>query len=158
MQKYDQKGFFFCVFFFLFCLTYVEPKLQSNEHNQADANDLPCLIWIFEYISYLPCCITLIVFNYCLHWIPISLSLVGLPDCWASSNQKSPVWDLTNHFWHIQSVIAPSPYSAQIFVHTHVCFSCIFTFLEIIKHNMPWYFFSSSIFNIKIATQKFTNF
>ena len=38
MQKYGQ-GFF--------CLIYVEPKHQSNEHNQAGANDFQCLIWIF---------------------------------------------------------------------------------------------------------------
>ena len=39
MRKYGQEGFF--------CLPYVEPKHQSNEHNQADANDFQHLIWIF---------------------------------------------------------------------------------------------------------------
>ena len=39
MQKYGQKGFFH--------LIYVEPKHQSNEHNQASANDFQRLIWIF---------------------------------------------------------------------------------------------------------------
>ena len=39
MQKYSQGGFFH--------LTYVEPKRQSDEHNQAGANDFQCLIWIF---------------------------------------------------------------------------------------------------------------
>ena len=39
MQKYGQEGFF--------CLTYVEPKHQSNSHNQAGANDFQRLIWIF---------------------------------------------------------------------------------------------------------------
>ena len=28
-------------------LTYVEPKHQSSEHNQAGANDFQRLIWIF---------------------------------------------------------------------------------------------------------------
>ena len=37
-------------------------------------------------------------------------------------------------------------------------FSCIFTFLEVIKHKMPKMLLFSSIFNIKIATQKFTSF
>ena len=39
MRKYGQKGFF--------RLTYVEPKCQSNSHNQAGANDFQRLIWIF---------------------------------------------------------------------------------------------------------------
>ena len=30
-----------------FCLTYVEPKHQSDSHNQAGANDFQRLIWIF---------------------------------------------------------------------------------------------------------------
>ena len=40
-----------------------------------------------------------------------------------------------------------------------LCFSCIFTFLEIIKSWMHWKFcIFSSMFNIKMAAQKFTNF
>ena len=39
MQKYGQEGFF--------RLNYVEPKHQSNEHNQAGAKDFQHLIWIF---------------------------------------------------------------------------------------------------------------
>ena len=31
MWKYSQEG----VFFFFFCLTYMEPKYQSNKHNQG---------------------------------------------------------------------------------------------------------------------------
>ena len=30
-----------------FHLTYVRPKHQSDEHNQAGAQDFQCLIWIF---------------------------------------------------------------------------------------------------------------
>ena len=56
-RKYSQEGFFH--------LTYVEPKHQNDEHNQAGANDFQRLIWIgyFEYVSYLPNGITLIVLN-----------------------------------------------------------------------------------------------
>ena len=32
-----------------FHLTYVEPKYQSDEHNQTCANDCQCLIWILWY-------------------------------------------------------------------------------------------------------------
>ena len=39
MRKYGQEGFF--------RLTYVDPKHQSDEHNQAGANDFHCLFWIF---------------------------------------------------------------------------------------------------------------
>ena len=38
-------------------------------------------------------------------------------------------------------------------------FSCVFTFLEIIKHNMPKMLLFSNILHFgKMATQKFTNF
>ena len=30
-----------------FRLPYMEPKDQSNEHNQAGEKDFQCLIWIF---------------------------------------------------------------------------------------------------------------
>ena len=39
MRKYGQEGFFH--------LTYGEPKHQSDELNQASANDFQRLIWIF---------------------------------------------------------------------------------------------------------------
>ena len=39
IREYGQEG--------VFCLTYVEPKHQSDEHNQASANDFQRLIWIF---------------------------------------------------------------------------------------------------------------
>ena len=35
------------VWFGFFCITYVEPRHQSNQHNQAGANDFQCLIQIF---------------------------------------------------------------------------------------------------------------
>ena len=39
MWKYGQEGFY--------GLTHVEPKHQSDEHNQAGTNDFHRLIWIF---------------------------------------------------------------------------------------------------------------
>ena len=39
MQKYGQEGFS--------RVTYVEAKHQSDEHNQAGANDFQRMIWIF---------------------------------------------------------------------------------------------------------------
>ena len=46
-----------------FHLNYVGPKHQSDEHNQAGAQDFQCLIWIFwifGYVGYLLCGLTLI--------------------------------------------------------------------------------------------------
>ena len=46
-----------------FHLNYVGPKHQSDEHNQAGAQDFQCLIWIFwifGYVGYILCGITLI--------------------------------------------------------------------------------------------------
>ena len=37
-------------------------------------------------------------------------------------------------------------------------FSCVFTFLETIKHSMPKMLHISFIFNVKMAAQKFTNY
>ena len=66
MQKYGQEGFF--------PLTYVEPKHQSNSHNQAGGNDIQCLVGYFEYAGYLPCGIKLIVLNYCFNLIAINFN------------------------------------------------------------------------------------
>ena len=41
------------LFRFGFCLTYVESKQQSNEHNQAGASDFQFLFGHFEYLGYL---------------------------------------------------------------------------------------------------------
>ena len=80
---------------------------------------------------------------------------ISLPDHGASPNDVSPARNVASHFWQGQSVTAPCPYMAQIFF---LDFSCIFTFLEIIKHKIQNILPFPSIFNIKIATQKFTSF
>ena len=95
----------------------------------------------FEYVSYLLRGIMLIVLNVS-SW---SLSTsTGPPNGGALSSKKSLAQNLANHFWHIGSVTAPSPYTAKIFFEG---FSCAFIFLEIIKHNMLKHCFllSSSI-------------
>ena len=54
-------------------------------------------------------------------WLPSTSS--GLPDRGASSSrEKSPTQSYTNHFWHIRSVTAPSPYTVQIFFCNSVAF------------------------------------
>ena len=39
----------------------------------------------------------------------------GVPNLGTLSSEKSPAQNFTNNLWYIQSVIAPSPYTAQIF-------------------------------------------
>ena len=75
----------------------------------------------------------------------------SLPNCGASSSEKSPARNFANHTWHFWSITAPSPQAAQIFFAFQFCISVFqkaFTFLEIIKHNMPKCCLFSSIFNI----------
>ena len=105
----------------------------------------------FEYVGYLPHGITLILLNYCFNLIGINFNWSTYRE--ALSSEKSPSWNITNHFWHIRSVTAPSPHAAQIFFYVSV-----FTFLEIINIICRKCCFFSSLFNITMATQKFTNF
>ena len=107
----------------------------------------------YEYVGYLLRGMMLIILSVSIWSLSASS---GLPGRGASSSGKSPAWNFTNHFWHVQSDTAPSPcHCTNLFLR----FSCIFTFLEIIKR-IIWRkcCFFSSTFSVKMATQKFTNF
>ena len=109
-------------------------KHQSNEHNQALQMIFSTWFGYFECVGYPPCGITLIALNYCLDLIFINFNWSTPPWSivqWEISSTNLQ-WFFANHFWHVWSVTAPSPYT-NLFLR----FSCIFTFLEIIKHNMP---------------------
>ena len=144
MRKYGQEGFFH--------LIYVEPKHQSDEHNQSGANDFQHLIWIFWVCWLSPVwynvdcspCLNLIAINF--NWSTRPWSIVQ----WEISSTKLRKALLI----HLISRSTFSKHCTNLFLH----FSCVFTFLEIIKHNMPKMLLFSSIFNIKISTQKCTNF
>ena len=76
----------------------------------------------------------------------------------SSSSQKSPAWNFTKHFWCVRSVTTPPPHTAQIFFFFWH-FSWRFYLSWNKKNIICWKcHISSSIFNIKMATQKFTNF
>ena len=65
------------------------------------------------------------------------------------------------HHETLQTTFDTFDHSQHLFCTLHNFFlhiSCVFTFLEIIKYNMPKCYIFSSIFNIKMATHKFTNF
>ena len=107
----------------------------------------------FKYVGYFQHGIMWIILNWCLNLIALNFN-------WSTQlcsivSEKFLGWNFANHLWQIWSVTAPSPYSAHIFC---TVFSCTFTFLEIIKHNMPKCCFFPSIFSIKVDTQNFTNF
>ena len=100
----------------------------------------------FKYVSYFLRSIMLIVLNYCFNLIAINF------------NWSTWLWSIVQ--WKISSTklckpvltrsISHSTFSIQC-TNLFVRFSCIFTFLEIIKHNMLKMLLFSSIFNIKMA-------
>ena len=113
-----------------FRLTSVEPKHQNNSHNQAGANDFQHLIWIFWV-----CRLSLAWYNVdhsqlMSRFDRYQLQLVypTMEHCPARNLQHETsqttfdTFDQSQHLFHI--------------LHKSLCFSCIFTFLEIIKHNM----------------------
>ena len=133
-----------------FCFTYVEPKHQSNEHNQTGANDFKHLIWILW-----------------VHWLsPVWFKI----DCSQSMSRFDPYqpqlvwgwpwciiqWEISSMKLHKALLTCKTSYSTfslhctNLFLH----FSCVFTFLEIVQ---PKYWFFSSILTITVAIQKFTN-
>ena len=118
-----QEGFF--------CLAYEKSKQHNNEHNQGGANDIQSLIWIFWICQVSPAWYNIDHSQY-LHLITINLS-------W-SARSWSIIQQDTSSMKHRKPVltclISPSTFSihcTNLFWH----FSCIFTFLKIIKHNMP---------------------
>ena len=95
--KYGQDGFFFR-------LTYVEPKHQSDQHNQAGANDFQRLIWIFWI-----CCLSPAKYNVdhsqCLDLIAINFNWSTRP--WSivqgeiSSMKLGNAFDMFNQSQHL---------------------------------------------------------
>ena len=85
---------------------------QNEQHNQAGVNYFQHFIWISWVCQLSP---TYVCID-CSQVFICSLSAaIGLPDLGASSSGKLPTWNFTNHIWHICSVTAPPPYTAQFF-------------------------------------------
>ena len=104
----------------------------------------------FEYISSLPRGIMLIVLNYCFDLIAINFS-------WSTR-----LWSIVQR--EISSTKLCKPLLTHLISHStfsihctnlFVYFSCFFTFLPIICRKCCFF---PSIFNIKMSTQKCTNF
>ena len=103
----------------------------------------------FEYVGYLLCGIMLVVLNVLIWSLSVS---IDLPDHGAARNLQhatsQTTFDTFDQSQHLLHTLHKSFFA----------FSCIFTFLEIIKRNMPKMLLFSSTFNIKMATQKFNDF
>ena len=125
MWKCCQEGFF--------CLTYVDPKHQSDWHTHAGANDFQCLIWIFWICQLSPTwyngdCSKLMSWfdHYQFHLDYRTMEHHPARNLQHKTLQTTfDTFYQSQHFLHILQ-------KSFFFLH----FSCVFTFLEI-KHNMP---------------------
>ena len=99
----------------------------------------------FEYVSYFPCAITLMVLSWCLDLIAINFN--WSTQLWSIIHQEISSTKLCKPgFTHL---ICHRTFSIH-YMNLFLFFSCIFTFLEIIKHICQNGTFSS-IFNIKMG-------
>ena len=123
---------FFCFFIFF---TYVESKQQNDLHNQAGVDDFQCLIWIFlicwlsPMLYNIDCSQFMSGFN-CYQFPPVYLTVEHCPARNLQHKTLETTFDIFSqsqyplHTLHV--------FFFSFFLH----FNCIFTFLEIIKHNM----------------------
>ena len=107
----------------------------------------------FEYVSYLQHGITLVVLNYCFDLITINFN-------WSTRPWSIVQWEISSTKLHKPLLTRSNTHSTFSIHCTNLFlrFSCVFTSLGIIKRNKPKMLLFSSIFSIKMATQKFTNF
>ena len=122
------------------------------KHNQAGADDSECLIWIFWVCRLSPTwytvdCSQVLTQLYCYHVQQVYPTMEHHPTKNHSQETSQNALDMFNQSQHLFYTLQKS-----------LCFAYIFTFLEIIKHTMTKCCFFSSIFNIKMAIQKSTNF
>ena len=88
--------------------------------------------WIFEYVCYVPHGIMLIILNLCLDLMAINFNWSAQP--WSIIQREISSMKLCKPLLtHSISHSTFSIYCTKLCLH----FSCIVTFLEIIKHNMP---------------------
>ena len=108
------------------------------------------MIWIFWVRWLSPMEHWLFSINVSIWLLSISTSLLTM--------EHYPLRNLQNET--LQTTFDTFDQSQHVFHTLHrsfLCFSCVFAFLKIIKHDKPKMLLFSSIFNIKMATQKFTN-
>ena len=133
----------------IFCFTYIEPTHQSDEVNQPVQMIFSTWFGYFDYVSYLPCGITLIVPNVSI-WL--LLTLTGLSNHGAKSSEQSPAGNFANTFdmfdqsQHLHQTL----HKSFFFLAFQLCFYLCW-------NNKAWYAkkccFFPSIFSLKTATQ-----
>ena len=126
----------------LFCLTYVEPKHQNDKHNQAVTYYFQHLMWIF-WVCWLSPTWYNVDCSQLMSWFGHSGQLIYTfmehrPMRNLQHETLQTTFDTFNQSQHLLHTLPKS------FLH----FSCLFTFLGVIKHNMPKYCFF--IFHMKI--------
>ena len=72
------------------------------------------LIWIF-WVCWLSPTWYNVDCSQLISWFDLYELSTALPNRGASSSEKTPAWSFANHFWHVWSVTAPSPYAVQFF-------------------------------------------
>ena len=142
IQKYGQEGFF--------SLNLCETQTLNNYHIQAGANDFQCFLWIFWVCWLSPMWYNVVCSQLMSQFDGYQLQLVyptvehrPARTLQQGTSQTFDMFNQSRHFLH-------TTHKSFFFLH----FSCIFTFLEIMKNNMLKMLLFSSIFNI----QKFTGF
>ena len=138
-KKYCQEGFF--------RLTYVKLKHQSNEHNQASTNNFWHLIWIFWVCWLSPAW-------YNIYYSPLTSQFGGY-----QTVEHRLVRKLHHETLHTPLHTLDKSQHLLYTLHKSFfgCFSCFFTFLEIINHNMLKILLFY-IFTIKMIKQTLTHF
>ena len=136
MQKYGQEGFFFSS---LSWNWNIEVMNISTLVQMIFDTWFGWVCWLFS--------VNVLI------WL-LSTS-TSLPDHGVSPSEITPARNVASCFWHVQSVPAPSLYTAQLFFWVSVAF---LPFLKWQNIECQKILLFPSIFNIKIATQKFTGF
>ena len=145
MWKYNQEGFFF-----FFHVTYVEPKHQSDW--KASANYFQCLIWIFWVCWLIPTWYNNIDCSQLMSWFDLyRLQLAYL------TVEYHPVKYLQHGIWQTILDILDQSQNLLHTLHTSLFLFQLCFYLSW-KPKYAKMLLFSSIFNIKMTTQKFTNF
>ena len=141
--------------FFFFCLTLWNPNIKAMNINNLVHGILNPWFGYFQY------------FGNRLHDITINWLFSINVSIWLLSiiNWSTQSWSIIQ--WEISSMKLCKPLLTCLISHSMVSIhctniflhcGCAFTFPEIIMHDMPKMLLFSSIFNIKMATHKFTSF
>ena len=104
------------------CLTYVEPRHQSDEHNQAGANDFQCLSWIFWVCRLSPT------------WYNVDCS--QCLDFIAINNWSTRPWSIVQQ--EISSTKLHKPLLTRSISHSTFSIHCTIVFAFLLRFYLSW--------------------